>query len=124
MPRRYKNRKKQTNENVNIVEIDDDSQVFGLVTKALGCRFFDVNCLDGINRRCKARKKRMRINIDDWCIISLRNFGDNKNADIIHKYTSDEVREMKNNNILPTTGQIGDSFIEDENDLGFDFNSI
>lgn len=110
-----------------LVEPDLDGQVFGVLEKALGSRFFEVKCLDGKTRRCKVRNKRMRIKKDDVVIVSIREF-DDKNADIIYKYNSDEIRELQSKKSLPSTDILGiqNESNENENDheCVFDFNDI
>ena len=114
-----------TDEKRNLIEPDLSCQVFGILTKTLGSRFFDVNCLDGKQRRCKVRNKRLRVKQDDVVIISLREF-DDKNADIIYRYNSEEVRELQRVGSLPSGESLGIKL--DENDIedecAFDFYDI
>ena len=114
-----------TDEKRNLIEPDLSCQVFGILTKTLGSRFFDVNCLDGKQRRCKVRNKRLRVKQDDVVIISLREF-DDKNADIIYRYNSEEVRELQRVGSLPSGESLGIKL--DENDIedecAFDFDDI
>lgn len=130
MPKKKKAGKNTKSKNVievkrDLIVPDLNCQVFGILTKILGCRFFDVNCLDGKQRRCKVRSKRLRINQDDVVIVSLRPF-DDKNADIIYKYNSEEVRELQRIGSLPNTESLGikldDNKIDD--DCAFDFEDI
>ena len=76
MPKKVKARKNAKNkpneEKRNLIEADLDNQVYGTIEKALGSRFFEVNCLDNKKRRCKVRKKRMKVKVNDTVIISLR----------------------------------------------------
>jgi initiation factor 1A len=129
-----KNKRGKNNKNKNHDAIkrkltmpDNQGQVYGFLEKALGNRFFDVRCLDGMLRRCKVRKKRMKVKQGDCCIISLRDF-DDKNADVIHRYTEDEVRDLKKMNELPNS--CGNILIDNmsvdnlEDDLPFDFENI
>lgn len=108
-----------------LIEPDLDSQIFGVLEKALGSRFFDVNCLDGKNRRCKVRNKRMKVKQGDVVIVSLRDF-DDKNADIIYKYTLEEVRELQRNGFLPeSNSMVSISHNEDEDEeCVFNFEDI
>jgi translation initiation factor 1A len=108
-----------------LVEADVDGQVYGILEKALGCGFFEVNCLDDVKRRCKARSKRMKVSSGDYVIVSIREF-DEKTSDIIYKYDSDEVRKLQNLGILPSDIQEEDV---EQNELEnvkqeFDFNNI
>ena len=114
-----------TDEKRNLIEPDLSCQVFGILTKTLGSRFFDVNCLDGKQRRCKVRNKRLRVKQDDVVIISLREF-DDKNADIIYRYNSEEVRELQRLGSLPSGESLGIKSHENdiEDDCAFDFDDI
>ena len=99
MPKKIKsmkNRKnKQKQESKRKLELaDEEEQVYGFVEKALGNCYFNVKCSDGKTRRCKVRSRRLRIKLNNYLIISLRDF-DDKNADIIHRYDDDEVNELK-----------------------------
>jgi initiation factor 1A len=97
-----------------LLEADLDGQVYGIVETALGSRFFTVNCLDSVTRRCRVRSKRMRINKGDCIIVALRDF-DEANGDIIHKYDSEEVRKLQRNGIIPNSDVIG--VIKDEDEV-------
>lgn len=117
MPKKKKAGKNKKNSNSNaekrkLIEADLDGQVYGILEKELGNRFFTVNCLDNRKRRCKVRKKRMKVKEGDCVIVALRDFDDN-NADIIHKYDSDEVRQLQKDGILPGSEVIG--VFNDEN---------
>jgi len=105
-----------------LVEPDLDCQLFGVIEKALGSRFFDVRCLDGEIRRCKVRNKRMKVEKDDVVIVSLREF-DDKNADIIYRYNTEEVRELQRIESLPSTESMGLPK-ENEDDYVFEFDDI
>jgi translation initiation factor 1A len=111
-----------------LIEADVDGQVYGILEKALGCGFFEVNCLDDVKRRCKARSKRMKVNSGDYVIVSIREF-DDKTSDIIYKYEDDEVRKLQNLGILPSDVQENVEENVEENELEnakkeFDFNNI
>ena len=130
MPKKKKAGKNTKSKNIvetkrKLIEPDLSYQVFGILTKTLGSRFFDVNCLDGRERRCKVRKKRMKVKQDDVVIISLREF-DDTNADIIYKYNLEEIRELQRIGSLPSTESLGirinDCDIDDE--CVFDFEEI
>ena len=107
-----------------IVEASIDGQVYGIVEKALGCRFFEINCLDNKKRRCKVRSKRMKIELQNVVIIALREFDDN-NADIVYKYEPAEVRFLQKEGILPKSDVIGDGgIVIEEDNTGFNFEDI
>ena len=130
MPKKVKARKNAKNkpneEKRNLIEADLDNQVYGTIEKALGSRFFEVNCLDNKKRRCKVRKKRMKVKVNDTVIISLREFDDN-NADIIYKYEDDEVRVLQKKGIIPENVSVnmnGEIEIDSEDNVVFDFDDI
>ena len=130
MPNKKKAGKNTKTKNVvqekrNLIKPDLNCQVFGTLTKTLGSRFFDVNCLDGKQRRCKVRSKRLRVKQDDVVIVSLRDF-DDKNADIIHKYNPEEVRELQRIGSLPNGESLGIKLDEHkvDDDCAFDFDDI
>lgn len=130
MPKKKKAGKNTKSKNVvevkrNLIEPELNYQVFGILTKTLGSRFFDVKCLDGKQRRCKVRNKRLCVKQDDVVIISLREF-DDKNADIIYKYNSEEVRELQRIGSLPSGESLEIKLDENdiEDDCAFDFEDI
>ena len=121
MPKKAKSKKNRKNKKNmgefkrNITYPSEMGQEYGFVTKALGCRFFDVDCLDGKKRRCIVRTRRMRIKLNAYVIVSLRDF-DDKTGDIIHVYNDEEVSQLKKE------GKIVQNIVEDEaDDDNFDF---
>ncbi len=57
-------------------------------------------------------------------LISLRDF-DPKKADIIHRYSDEEARDLQSYGELPAYLQIGEnSYSDHEQDFGFDFDHI
>ena len=127
MPKNVKSKKNTKNLNDKTekrqIIYPDDGQVYGIIEKALGDRYFNVFCLDENNRRCKVRKKRMKIVVGDYVIIALRLFNNdpvNDVGDIIYKYESDEVRHLKINKLVPSC----DENIQIEKIEEFDFNNI
>lgn len=131
MPKKKKCGKNSKNKSLTVekrklLEADLDGQVYGIVDKATGCRYFTVNCLDNTVRRCKARSKRMRISAGDCVIIALRDF-DDVNGDIIYKYDSEEIRQLQKMGALPGAEIIGSLKNEDvdpDEDDGFVFEDI
>jgi translation initiation factor 1A len=109
-----------------LIEADIDGQLYGILEKVLGNRFFDVKCLDGKTRRCKVRNRRMKVKQGDCVIVSLRDF-DDKNGDIIYRYDIEEVRELKKIGELPDediNGLIMNDDMDDDIDGGFCFEDI
>ena len=123
--KRVKNNHAGQNSTRELILADKD-QTYGNVSKSLGNRWFDVECQDSILRKCQVRgsmRNRKFVNIGDVVIFSLRDFQDNK-ADIVHVYNGDEVRTLKKMGefLLDLKGQLSDTIDEDED--GFDFESI
>ena len=132
MPKKKKAGKNKKNSHTNVekrklVESDLDGQIYGFIEKALGSRFFTVNCMDNTKRRCKVRKKRMRCKEGDCVIVSLRDF-DDENADVIYKYDVEEVRQLQKMGVIPTSDVVGAIGAIDEDmmddDGGFTFEEI
>ena len=125
MPKKNKGKKKKPDEEKRaILYADLDGQVYGIVEKALGSRYFDVKCLDNKMRRCRIRKKRIKIKLNDVVIVSLRDF-DDKNGDIIYKYDLDETRILQKEGILPSSSfTFVNNNMDDDIEVGFDFESI
>lgn len=105
-----------------LIEADPNGQVYGIVEKVLGNRFFTVNCLDNVSRRCKVRQKRMKIVVGNYIIVSLRDFEDSI-ADIIYCYNFEEVRQLQKMGILPMS-DVSDVYNVNGNDEEFVFEDI
>ena len=104
---------------------EGNGQTYGNVTKALGSRRFDVQCQDGVLRKCQVRgsmRNRKYVNMGDVVIVSLRDFQDGK-GDIVHVYTGDEVRTLKNMDELKLDVKRTENE-ESEDESAFDFQSI
>lgn len=130
MPGKKKNNKKKkavsNGVQRELIRADLNGQVYGKVEKLLGSGHFEILCIDGRSRRCRIRgsmRRRCRINVHDFVIISLREFDDSA-GDIIYKYTSDEVRILQREGEIPSeekfsiTGTTGQ---DDGEDIGMDF---
>jgi len=72
-------------------------------------------------------KKKVWINKDDIILVSLRDFEDGK-CDVIHKYTPDEIAQLKKSGKLPTKATINDENepenASDAEDIGFTFEEL
>ena len=128
MPKKDKRCKNNHAGNNNSKELilPEDGQTYGNVIKALGNRRFEVQCQDGLSRKCQVRgnmRNRKFVNIGDVVIACLRDFQDDK-GDIVHVYNNDEIRLLKTTGklLLEVKQKKEDSENEDEN--GFDFESI
>ena len=90
-------------------------------------------CFDGVTRlghiRGKMRKK-VWVTAGDIVLCGLREFQDEK-VDIIHKYTADEARNLKQYGELPETARINETAVDiamegdgSDDDIGIDFDDI
>ncbi|KAJ5070852.1 eif-1a [Anaeramoeba ignava] len=81
----------------------EEGQEYAFVEKILGNGRLEAYCYDGKRRLCHIRgaiRKRVWINQGDHILVTLRDFQDDK-ADVIHRYTTEEVRELKKMGCLP-----------------------
>lgn len=84
----------------------DDSQSYAVVESMLGNGRLSALCEDGQTRiariRGSMRKAGGKVIIEprDLIVVALRDYEDDK-ADVIHKYTLDEVHEILKWNVLP-----------------------
>lgn len=78
------------------MEIAEDGQCYGSVSKRLGDGRFEVRCADGVDRLARVRGKlwkRQWIAPGDVVLVCLRAWQDAR-ADVVHKYTDDEARSL------------------------------
>jgi translation initiation factor 1A len=110
----------------------EDDQLYAIVKKKLGGPMVVATCSDGEDRMCRIRGKmfkRVWINIEDLILVTVRKDDtEDKKADIIHKYDESEARKLKRDGFLKgfnigKEDNIEDP-IEDEDDIGFDFDDI
>lgn len=116
------------------LEFKEEGQEYAQVVKMLGNGRCECFCFDGVTRlghiRGKMRKK-VWITAGDIVLCGLREFQDEK-LDIIHKYTADEARNLKQYGELPETAAINQTAVdmamagdgEEEDDIGIDFDDI
>eukprot|EP00035_Acanthoeca_spectabilis_P017025 m.355665 g.355665 ORF g.355665 m.355665 type:complete len:462 (-) comp16598_c0_seq8:40-1425(-) len=94
-------------------------QEYAIVTRALGGGTFTLSCLDQITRRGLLRgsmrrgRGRVMVRVGDYVLASLREFGDDGTADIVHRYTSDEVGRLRKCHELPATEMPGGADVDD-----------
>ena len=114
------------------LQFKEDSQEYAQVTKMLGGGRVQLQCYDGVSRQGLIRgtmRRRVWINTGDIVLVSLRDFQEGK-ADIIHKYTAEEARNLQSYGELPATARINQTAIDmaleggEEEDMGFDFDEI
>lgn len=108
-------------------------QEYAQVVKMLGNGRCECFCFDGVTRlghiRGKMRKK-VWITAGDIVLVGKRDFQDEK-VDIVHKYSADEARNLKQYGELPETARINETAVDiamagddDEADLGIEFDDI
>jgi translation initiation factor 1A len=109
-------------------------QEYAQVVKMLGNGRCDCFCFDGVSRlghiRGKMRKK-VWITAGDIVLVGKREFQDEK-VDIIHKYTADEARNLKQYGELPDNARINETAVDianamdndSDDDLGIDFDDL
>ncbi|KRY77391.1 39S ribosomal protein L4, mitochondrial [Trichinella pseudospiralis] len=120
-----KNRRRGKNENdaeKRELIFKEDGQEYAQVMKMLGNNRLQAFCFDGVVRMCHIRgklRKKVWINAGDIILIGLRDFQDKK-ADVILKYNSDEARNLKTYGELPETAKINEGGGDDE-DFGIEF---
>ncbi len=133
--------KKGKNYNTNSRELtisDNESTFYGLVQKPLGGGHFAVHCNDSEDRIATLRgslQRNTRIAAGDVVLISLREFetpkpGKKQNCDIILKYNSNEVSQLKKQGVhYKTTGAVfslnldGEGFGKDNKADGVQFDN-
>ena len=108
-------------------------QEYAQVVRMLGNGRCECFCFDGVTRlghiRGKMRKK-VWITAGDIVLVGKRDFQDEK-VDIVHKYSADEARNLKQYGELPETARINETAVDmamaggdDDADLGIDFDDI
>lgn len=116
--KKYSNAKrlKSQKEDKRVLEFKTDGQEYGYIIKLLGDSRAEVFCYDGKKRIGTIRgklKKRCWIVNGDHVLVSLRDYQDDK-CDIIFKYFSSEVRNLKIYNEIPDITNIGEFETEKE----------
>lgn len=100
----------------------EEGQEYATVNKVLGNSRFEVACFDSTTRIAHVRgtmRKSVWINTGDLILISLRDYQDGK-CDIIHKYSPEDQRRLKQKGELPDLGDAADGEAEG-GDCAFDF---
>jgi translation initiation factor 1A len=92
-----------------------------------------LQCYDDVARVGLIRgtmRRRVWINIGDIVLIGLREFQPEK-ADVIHKYSAEEARNLQAFGELPVNARINQTAVdmameggEEGEDMGFDFSEI
>ena len=111
MPKKKKKKKKPRPIKERPLPIKEEGQEYAIATKMLGNGRVSLKCMDGIDRLGKIRgkmRKRVWIKVEDYLLISLRDFQDEK-ADIIMKLREDEIRRLKRLKELPEDNDNNDN---------------
>jgi len=125
-----KNRRRGKNENEaekRELEFKDEGQEYAQVTKMLGNGRLEALCFsDGVKRLCHIRgkmRKKVWINQGDVILLSLRDYQDKK-ADVILKYNTDEARNLMSYGEIPKSVKVNEAttFVEGgmDEDIAFD----
>uniref|UniRef100_A0A7S3H4N1 S1-like domain-containing protein n=1 Tax=Spumella elongata TaxID=89044 RepID=A0A7S3H4N1_9STRA len=112
----------------------EDGQEYAQVLRMLGDGRLALQCYDDVARTGLIRgtmRRRVWINTGDIVLIGLREFQPDK-ADVIHKYTTEEARNLQAFGELPTNARINQTAVDmamdgaegAEEDMGFDFEDI
>lgn len=115
------------------LEFKEEGQEYAQVVKMLGNGRCECFCFDGVTRlghiRGKMRKK-VWITAGDIVLVGKRDFQDEK-VDILHKYSADEARNLKQYGELPETARINETAVDlamtgdaGDDDIGIDFDDI
>lgn len=115
------------------LEFKEEGQEYAQVVRMLGNGRAECFCYDGVTRlghiRGKMRKK-VWVTAGDIVLVGKRDFQDEK-VDIIHKYSADEARNLKQYGELPETARINETAVDqamagegDDDDIGIDFDDI
>lgn len=122
--------RKQTGEvSKRPLPIADESQIYGKCIRSLGDRRFEIECIDrktriGRLRGAIRKRKKSWLNVDQWVIVAVREFQDDK-VDIIEILALDEVQRLEKLGELSTSlDEVHEDIIdfEDEDDGKVDIN--
>eukprot|EP00428_Durinskia_dybowskii_P069069 CAMPEP_0170401122 /NCGR_PEP_ID=MMETSP0117_2-20130122/24855_1 /TAXON_ID=400756 /ORGANISM="Durinskia baltica, Strain CSIRO CS-38" /LENGTH=142 /DNA_ID=CAMNT_0010657901 /DNA_START=115 /DNA_END=543 /DNA_ORIENTATION=+ len=129
-----KGKKRDEGENRRDLIFKEDGQEYAQVLRMLGDGRLALQCYDDVARTGLIRgtmRRRVWINTGDIVLIGLREFQPDK-ADVIHKYTTEEARNLQAFGELPTNARINQTAVDmaldgadgAEEDTGIDFDEI
>mmetsp|Transcript_29902 Transcript_29902/g.26452 ORF Transcript_29902/g.26452 Transcript_29902/m.26452 type:complete len:165 (-) Transcript_29902:48-542(-) len=105
------------------LQLKEEGQEYGLVSKMLGSSRVQCRCADGKMRICLIRgkmKNRVWIRVGDLVLVSLREF-ENDKGDVILKFQPVEYRDLKKLGHIPDTLKLEDGELpEDDDDVEFE----
>jgi translation initiation factor 1A len=120
-----KNSKSKGNGQVrNQIVYKVEGQAYGKVIRKLGGTHLECLCDDGVTRRVTIRGQMMRrvwISGGDVVLLGLRDYQEDK-ADVVHKYSQEDVRQLTEFNLLPAALVGRDENAEDD-EFGFGYDS-
>jgi translation initiation factor 1A len=113
-----KNRRRGKNDTETKRELTfkEDGQEYAQVIRMLGNGRLEAHCFDGVRRMCHIRgkmRKKVWINVDDIILVGLRDYQDER-ADVILKYSPDEVRSLKAYKELPENIRVAENDMMEE----------
>eukprot|EP01036_Dinobryon_divergens_P022340 gene22340-30585_t len=128
-----KGKKRDEGESRRELEFKEDGQEYAQVLRMLGDGRVALQCYDDVARTGLIRgtmRRRVWINTGDIVLIGLREFQPDR-ADVIHKYTTEEARNLQAFGELPASANINRTAVdiamegsEGEEDMGFDFDEV
>jgi len=133
MPKNEKSKKNSSKGEVGkktremIFSKDLEGTVYGKAIKLLGECNFTIFCFDGKERMCHIRKtikRSEKIVVDSIVLVGLREYQDTK-GDIVYVYSREQESILKRTNEIPNVSN-GDAEQDpdDEEETGFEFDSI
>jgi len=128
-----KGKKRDTDGERRDLLFKEDGQEYAQVLRMLGDGRLALACYDDVARVGLIRgtmRRRVWINTGDIVLVGLREFQQDK-ADVIHKYTSEEARNLQAYGELPASARINQTAIDmaldgggDQGELEFEFEDI
>lgn len=125
-----KGKKRDEGETRRDLLFKEDGQEYAQIVRMQGDGRVALQCYDGRDRVGLIRgtmRRRVWMNTGDIVLIGLREFQPDK-ADVIHKYTTEEARNLQQYGELPDTAKINQTAVDmaidggsDDEDAGFDF---
>jgi len=128
-----KGKKRDTDGERRDLLFKEDGQEYAQVLRMLGDGRLALACYDDVARVGLIRgtmRRRVWINTGDIVLVGLREFQQDK-ADVIHKYTSEEARNLQAYGELPASARINQTAIDmaldgggDQGEQEFEFEDI
>eukprot|EP01035_Chromulina_nebulosa_P007140 gene7140-9628_t len=109
-----KGKKRDEGESRRELEFKEDGQEYAQVLRMLGDGRVALQCYDDVARTGLIRgtmRRRVWINTGDIVLIGLREFQPDR-ADVIHKYTTEEARNLQAFGELPASANINRTAVD------------